>query len=152
MRIVMSAFAALVLFTAPNWSQCGQASLSPRNGGGSNPSNLNAFNPPVLGTTFRLELDCTVAVPPLNGLAFLQGRVSTTAGVMTRGGELLLDLSSPRISRQIEVGDNGLVLTPTWSIPPNDPSLCGLPISFQGLCAGGGMLQLSNAIDVRVGL
>jgi hypothetical protein len=152
MRIALSTLAVLVTLAVPSWSQCGDASMSVRNGGGGNPTNLLGNHPPILGTSFILNLDCTSVVSPQNGLALLQGRLSTTAGITTRAGELLINLSSPRLFRQIETGTSGISMIARVDIPPNDPSLCGLPISFQGLCAGGGMLQLSNAIDVRLGL
>ena len=152
MRIVLSAVGVLVMFVAPNWSQCGTASASSRNGGGVNPTNLSTSQNPILGQNWRLELDCTSVVPPQNGFAILQGRISTTAGVMTRAGEVLLDPRSPRVYRELEISISGITLSPNFPIPPNDASLCGLPISFQGLCAGGTELRLSNAIDIRVGL
>jgi hypothetical protein len=152
MRIVLSTLAVLVTFAAPSWSQCGDAAASSRNGGGANPTNLSANHAPILSTSFIMTLDCTGVVPPQNGFALLQGRLSTTAGVKTRAGELLINLSSPRLFRQIETGTSGITMIARVDIPPNDPSLCGLPISFQGLCGGGGMLQLSNAIDTRLGL
>lgn len=140
-------FANLVTCCAPLTitDPCATASALPRNGSGSNPLTLASVNPPRLGASWDASLDCAAHAP---GQAFLVVFDSPASGPTTPFGELLVGGS--RIFRRVQphAGSAAAFSQPV----PADVALCGLQASSQGLCAGAPGPQLSNALDLVLGI
>ncbi len=116
-----------------------------RNGSGSNPLTLSQRSEPFLGLPWKVALDCSGQGP---GLATVFGYGSPRAPLATPLGELLVDLTSPRLFRAVLPHSGGPA---AFLIDlPNDPALFGLAVSVQGLCSGVPRSRLSDALDVVV--
>jgi hypothetical protein len=117
-----------------------------RNGTGVNPSALRQAAEPSVGHYWKLALDCSGHGP---GLAYVAGFAAPDPGQLTPAGELLVDIASPRLFRQVapQAGTTASFLAPI----PRNVSLIGRAMYVQGLCSGAPGLQLSNALDVIIG-
>lgn len=117
-----------------------------RNGSGRNAVSLAESSQPSVGHIWKLSLDCSGQAP---GIAMVAGYARPQAGLATPVGELLVDLTSPRLFR-FDATHHG---TPTSFLPeiPPDLALFGLELHVQGLCTGAPGARLSNALDVVVG-
>jgi hypothetical protein len=124
-----------------------------RNGSNVNPRTLRGLTPPVLGTTWTSELDCTEQGP---GLAVLEVRRATAEGPLAPLGQVLV---GGELVRRIVRPQAGAPCSLTWDLPL-DMSLVGLELHAQGLCTGGrtsagrtGLrtAQRSNALGLRLG-
>jgi len=124
-----------------------QAGNISRNGSGINALRLTGASAPVLGGQWASDLDCSGHTP---ALAILELYSGASRGLVLRGGEVLVDLSSPFLTRVLSAHNGGNV---QFSLPvPNDPALCGLAASAQGIVLGAPGYELSNALDLTVGL
>ena len=66
------------------------------------------------------------------------------------GGELLIDLASPSLLSIAQAHTGGVV---QFSLTvPSNPSLCGMTASVQGVALGAPSYELSNALDIVLGL
>lgn len=123
------------------------ATVTFRNGWNSNPRNFSSLNAPVLGTTWRSTLDCAGHSP---GLAVLVAAGRASVDTPLDFGQLLVDLAGPVYATLVQVHAGGAV---TFDQPvPSATSLCGTPVFFQGACSGAPGWQLSNALDLILGL
>jgi len=122
----------------------GDALAIPRNGSGVNPTTLAGITPPVLGGTLQVRLDCSAHAP---GLGIFLMHAAPMQGVMAPPGEVLIDLSSPRLFSRVGAHQGGTI-DQVFAVP-NDPALCGFAAHLQAACGPG--LQLSNALDLVVG-
>ena len=84
------------------------------------------------------------------GLAFVFASLLPSNGTILGPGELLVDPNT--LILMVSAPHAGGVFAADIFLNPTDSSLCGMPASFQGLCTGGGFAQLSNALDIRIGL
>lgn len=122
----------------------GAASVS-RNGTGVNPLTLVAVSNPVLGGSWAVDLDCSGHLP---SVAFVSVRAAPATGPVLSIGEILctgpryLLLSNAHASSVVNFGVS----------VPNQLNLCGLQACVQGICFGSPGLQLSNALDVTIGM
>jgi len=124
---------------------CMPAGSTVRNGSGVNPVNLTGFAPPRLGLSWTTSLDCSAHAPGLAGLFVNQLPAS---GSTTPFGELLL--GGARYGRFLQSHASSTVI---FSEPiPTDVALCGLQATAQGACLGSPGPQLSNALDLVLGI
>ena len=121
------------------------ASATFRNGTGVNPASYTSVNPPILGQSWQVNLDCTGYTP---SFAFVVVKTSALAGVNTSFGQLLM--TGPTLLSLSKPHGGGVAAFST--AVPNSPSLCGLCAPSQGLCLGVPGPQLSNALDLCLGL
>ncbi|NOT32013.1 MAG: hypothetical protein HOP15_16325 [Planctomycetes bacterium] len=128
-----------------------RASATARNGADVNPMILAATTLPVLGGTWRANLDCSDFDV---GVATVVVRRSPSSGTMTPMGEVLVGGDLVRTTTQ---AFSRSVSSVAWDIP-FDLSLVGTEVSAQGLCrataSGPKLLQarrLSNAVDLILG-
>ncbi len=117
-----------------------------RNGSGVNPLALQQASEPTPGHHWKLTLDCSGHGP---GLAYVAGFGAPQPGFSTAAGELLVDLTSPRLFRLLTPHAGGPAFF--LSAIPRDLSLIGRALFVQGLCSSASGLQLSNALDVILG-
>jgi 3-phytase len=122
------------------------ATTTARNG--SNQRRLTAANMPVIGTNWRVNLDCTGHAG--TGYGWLVGYDRTASGTTVPGvGEVLVDQTSRRIFHHVARHFGGNV---QMSVAiPNNIGLCGGRASFQGACSSGPKLVLVNALDIVMG-
>ena len=123
------------------------ASATTRNGSGLNASILTRLSNPVLGSNFLIDLDCTGHSP---SFAILQLYMGASSGSFLPGGELLIDMASPLLVSITQVHTGGVV--PFSIAVPNDPAFCGTAASAQGVVFGAPFYELSNALDIVLGL
>jgi len=153
MRSTLLASALFLVLAVPSlvhaWSPNGVTpSVTRRNGSGVNPILLRHQREPAIGDIFVLKIDCSTFPDPF-GMAYISMNASGIAGLPTRYGELLVDLTSPQyvFIASIQFGTiNSYQLQ-----LPNDPVLCGTTATAQGWCQGNGVIQLTNALDIVVG-
>jgi 3-phytase len=121
------------------------ASFTYRNG--SNPRILTTTGAPVVGTMWRVDLNCSGHAS--SGQAILFAKSQSASGIFGTAGELLVNPVGPF---QLVLATNHLGGTAQFQlmVPPTLP-MCGLVSSVQGLCYGQPGAQLSNAIDVVLG-
>lgn len=123
---------------------CPAARATVRNGSGANALCFAAL-PPVLGSSWSATVDAS-AHPGATATA-IYAHVNPSSGTFLAAGELLLDLTSPRIFVSTVLGSGLVVHNGTI---PNSAALTGVSASLQGLILGGG-LELCNAVDVVLG-
>jgi hypothetical protein len=117
-----------------------------RNGSGVN-APCYAASPPVLGSVWVGEVDASVV--PGATFTLVSFYASGTAGTILPGGELLVDLASPRYSQSLVLSTGGVDV---HQFPvPNDPSLVGVFGASQGVVLGGTGWQACNAFDLAAG-
>lgn len=122
-----------------------RASMAARNG--SNPSLLTAQSMPLLGSTWRVNLDCRGKAG--TGIGWLFAFELGGGGTNVFGaGELLVDPTSRSIFR-VHAPHLGGNLPFNLAIP-NSVALCGMTTTVQGLCTGGSQ-GLTNALDIVLG-
>ena len=120
---------------------------SVRNGNELNPYTLEGLQRPRLGGSWDVRMDCSRHAA---GLALVRAHAVPLAALATPVGELLLDVTSPRLLAA-SVARSGNQLFDDFSFAvPNDPALAGLSASMQGGCTGFPGPQLGNAIDVVI--
>jgi hypothetical protein len=108
---------------------------------------LNRVTDPVLGNNFITDLDCTGHSPSIGVLKFYVG---ASSGFILPGGELLIDLFSPQLLSIPQAHTCGVI---QYSLAvPSNPSLCGMTASIQGVVLGAPSYELSNALDIVIGL
>jgi hypothetical protein len=131
-----------------------RASVDVRGSSRSNARCLSSLSRPCLGTSWRVELDCTALG---GGLAQLFVHAGRHAGLATPFGEWLL--AGPRLALE---GRAYLGVASSFAFPiPPDLGLLGLQLHAQGLCQanlgaaankhGRARGVLSNALDVTLG-
>ena len=114
--------------------------------GGLNPVVYTALNAPMPGLTYDATIDTTVQSGAAG--AFLVGYASPLE-LPTSFGVVLVNLADPS---GILLNEIGLGPLASYSVAiPNDPTLCGLTLSTQGVIFGGGV-SLTNAYDLVVGI
>lgn len=116
---------------------------------GSNPSSLTVDAPPVIGTTPTVSLDLGGTTG--HALGGLVGYAGPLTFPLSGGQVILVDLTNPAgelLAQPVLPGP-----TANWSLAlPDDPALCGLAISAQGIHVGGVQpFALSNALDFVLG-
>ena len=122
------------------------ASVTPRNGSGTNPDAFSTADLPVLGTTWDASVDATVA--GAGGAAALLAYAAPLGGVPTAFGELLVDPTSDLLAQVV-----GFVVAGTadFSAPiPADLGLQGLPVHCQAALLS--PITLTNALDLVLGV
>lgn len=128
---------------------CCTAGVTVRNGSGTNGVLYTSTDVPTVGSTWTATVDCTGHAPSTYLLvsSFLLSEYSAPAGL----GEILVDIrASTRLWTQVRGHSGGLE---TYSIAvPNDPGLIGAVAFTQILVQGGASAELTNALDLRVGL
>jgi hypothetical protein len=139
--------AALDDFRAEVFACAGpQATAVFRNGAGVNPPCYSA-SAPVIGASWVGQVDAS-SVPGAT-FTLVSFYASGTSGTLFSGGELLVDLASPRFSQSLVVSSGG-VDTHQFFVP-NDPSLAGALSASQGIVLGGAGWQACNAFDLAAG-
>jgi len=124
--------------------ECPSASAASRNGTGVNSALLANVTLPVLGASWRLDINCIGHAP---SLAYFLVYGSPVTGPIIGAGEILV---GGQFFFRTSVAHSGNVRS--FIIPvPNDPALCGLAAYTQGVCFGNPGAKLSNAIDVVLG-
>jgi hypothetical protein len=102
---------------------------------------------PILGTTWRVNLDCT-GQPA--GLGWLYGYDRSSSGTMIPGsGEILVDTNSRRLFRVL-ISQSGNSVPISVAIP-NNVALCGARAFVQGACSSRSQVELTNALDIVMG-
>ena len=117
-----------------------------RNGLGVNAPCYRSLSPPVLGSRWRLAID-TSTHPGTIGCGVL-GYASPSGGSFFPGGELLVDVTSPRHLSTMKPSI-GAVETLEVDIPC-DPALNGWVTHTQAYVLGRPW-ELCNAVDVTLG-
>lgn len=113
---------------------------------GANPPILVNQSLPRLGSSWRIDLDCSGHA---SGVALVFGYARPGSGIFTGAGEVLIDPQSARLFR---VGAQHLGGTATFDLTvPLDLVFCGMPAHVQGSCWGAPARELSNAIDIVLG-
>jgi len=123
------------------------ASATQRNGSGTNAQIFTSISAPVLGGPWITQLDCTGHAP---GSAFLQISASPASGDFISGGELLINLASPTLLALFQP-HTGTPIQFSLSVP-FDTALLGATGSAQAVVFGAPAYELSNALDLVVGL
>ncbi len=124
-----------------------QSTAIERNGSGHNASILSSATGPTLGLNFVTDFDCSGHGP---SIAILEIYAAASNGLFLTGGELLVDLASPLLISVSQAHTGGVI---QYSLAvPSDPSLCGLTASIQGIVFGAPHYELSNALDIVVGI
>ena len=129
---------AEIVYAAP------PARASFRNGSGTNPSCLQALGNPVLGSTWSIRILSPVPGNP----TLLVGYDQALDGVPTLRGELLVR-TAPYGGVKLfssSASSNGVFAQHALALPL-DPSLFGLPVSFQGLVGSAPGDYYCNALD-----
>ncbi len=117
-----------------------------RNGTGANAVILSEVRGATVGGAWKAELDCSGHQP---GLAALVLQSAPASGIFLRGGEVLIDLTGPRLGVLVLPHTGG---TETFSLSIPDPLfLYGANAAVQGVVFGAPGYELSNAIDFTVG-
>jgi hypothetical protein len=124
-----------------------QASVVARNGSGLNALILYRVSDPALGTNWITNLDCIGHSP---SAAFFKVYAGPSSGIITSGGEVLLNLASASYI-SVSQGHMGGVVQFSLAVPSN-AALCGLSASVQGIVFGSPGFELSNALDIVIGL
>ena len=125
---------------------CEAAKAFPNNGTGANPVALTADAPPVLGTDWTLNVDCSGHAPSAAILLFYsRSRSPKPINI----GEVLVLLSSKLLART-DLMHMGNTVSVTYVLP-SDPSLCGLTAFVQALVLGAPGGQLTNRINLIFG-
>jgi len=114
------------------------------NGSGLNPDVL-AANPPVLGTQWSTQVD-TSAFPAATSVVFAL-YAGQSSGTFVSWGELLVDLSSPKLFSVVAPVNAGLAFFNANL--PNDPALAHSIVFEQAAMLGGGV-QLTNGVKLVV--
>jgi hypothetical protein len=119
-----------------------------RNGRGLNRNCFGAAGVPVLGSIWMAEVD--TSQHPGAMISYVLGYDAPLApGVMTKFGELLVDVVNGREILSMGVISTGVVHPFRMEVPA-DPALIGFPVYLQAAILGGGA-ELCNAIDVVLG-
>ena len=111
-----------------------------------NANSLTSKAAPVLGTVWPATLDCSGHA---SGLAALAGGALPSFGIPADQGELLLDPAD--LFFVLGLAHAGGPVDFAQPVPAT-PALCGTPVFVQGLCTGAPGGQLSNALDLVLGL
>ena len=118
-----------------------------RNGSGVNALCFKAGNTAVLGGTWTVEIDASNH--PGASVVLFYAHAAPASGPVITFGELLIALGSPRIGRFSMVSSGGV---DAFNVPvPNDIAIVGQTAYCQGAIAGGGYVELCNAIDATAG-
>ncbi len=123
-----------------------QARCVAQNGEGTNANCFRCVELPVLGGTFEVVVDAS-AHPGATLTGFLVVE-RPAEGVFLPGGEVLVDLGSPRYYQTTAATSGG---EDTFTLPvPNDPAAAGLLSYAQGYVLGGGY-ELCNRLEIVLG-
>ena len=126
----------------------GPASVTSRNGSGTNPDIFASTDLPLLGETWTSTIDGGSV--GATGLTFVFGYQAPLTGLPTAFGELLVDTTSPfgLLNTSFLIGGTA---THNESVP-FDVSLVGFTVASQGFLNNvGGSGQLTNALDLVLG-
>jgi len=121
------------------------ASATPRLGSGLNPETLTSITPPAIGTDWTTSLDCSAHATGIAGLYIYD---TPTTGLMLSIGELLV--TGTRLHRMTRA-HAGSAVTFNQAIP-DDVSIVGFESYVQGVCVGVPGPQLSNGLDLLIGM
>jgi hypothetical protein len=122
------------------------AAAIPYNDGNLNPVVYRSLNDPTLGTTWLAEIDASAW--PAATSTWILGYAGPGNGTVLGIGALLVDTSSPRHFKSL-AGISGGLSQHTSALPMN-PALIGVSSFTQGLVLGGGVIQLTNAVELRL--
>ena len=118
-----------------------------QNGSGSNTVCLSSPSGPELGGSWEVEVDATGhAGATFTGFLI---HVDSSSGTFLKGGELLIDRTSPFLF-QLLAPSSGGVDAFSFAVV-NDPSLAGLISYAQGFVLGGAGWELCNRLEVVLG-
>ena len=124
------------------------AAATPYNGSGINPNILTSVTLPILGTTWKADIDGGSI--GATGISFLVGYSAPITGIFTGVGELLIDVTSSWMFTSVAGGSAG-ISHHTLAIP-NDAALAGIHSYVQGFLNNvGGAGKLTNAYDLELG-
>ena len=133
--------------TYATFLSCPSAVATQRNGAGINGYTLTSMTLPIVGTTWRLDMNCIGHAPDVTLLLVYD---APTSGLFIAPGEILIDIYGGRKYRSKTLAHSGNVVQ--FNTPlPNDPALCGIPAYAQAICFGAPEPKLSNAVDIVVG-
>lgn len=124
-----------------------QAQAMVRNGSDVNKACFESMGLPVLGNAWKAKV--LHPAIPATLVTLVVGRGRPAMGPITEGGEILVDLGSPRLfgDTVLSTGTSDL-----HSIPiPDELSLSGIRVYTQAALFGDTGLQLCNAIDLELG-
>jgi hypothetical protein len=114
-----------------------------RNGQGINRVLLGAEKPPVIGSTWKVEIDCSGHEP---SYVFYFGAGEPLAtGIVTARGEWLVDFAAPRLFQRLVPHLGGP--TSVRSFVPADLTLIGRSFYSQAVVLGRPGFELTNALD-----
>jgi len=123
------------------------ASATVRNGSGANTACYTPLAPPVLGGNWVSEVDHSGH--PGATLTAIVLYAAPSAGTFLPGGEVLVDLGSPKLSTLLGPA-TGTLDTFSQAVP-NDCAFAGLTLATQAVVLGGAGYELCNAVDLVVG-
>lgn len=118
-----------------------------RNGSEVNKACFESISLPVLGSAWKAKV--THPAIPATMVTLVVGRGSPAMGPIIEGGEILVDLGSPRLflDTVLSKGTSDL-----HSIPiPDELSMSGIRVYTQAVLFGGTGLRFCNAIDLELG-
>ena len=132
----------------PNGTLGGAASSQVRNGAGGNPVVLASATAPAIGGLWLSTVDKSAQPGNLGSILFVYGQPS--AGLFLTEGEVLVDLFSLQFLAQFA---NTSVASDAYSVPiPAAIGLVGIQVSSQALILDLAGSQLTNAVDLTLGL
>jgi hypothetical protein len=132
----------------PNGSLGGAAQVATRNGAAVNPVVLTAPLGPALGQSWMAQVDRNGVPGSFGSILFVYG--APFSGLFLPQGELLVDPSSPLVLTS--AGSDAFGYDP-HSIPvPPVLAFLGIQLSTQSLILHPTFSQLTNALDITVGL
>jgi hypothetical protein len=132
----------------PDGSLGGTASTSSRNGSGLNPVVLTGTSEPVLGGLWQTSVDKSALPANVGSILFVY--TGASSGLVLTEGEVLVDVFSQELLAQPAFSGP---LTDTHTVPiPAAIGLVGLTLSSQALILDVSGSQLTNAIDLVLGL
>ncbi|MEW6074597.1 MAG: hypothetical protein AB1726_18645 [Planctomycetota bacterium] len=124
------------------------ASATPRNGSGVNPSVFTSVTLPILGTSWESRIDGGAV--GFSGMTVLFLYSGMSPGISSAYGEILLDPSSSWLTTGYASTGGGGIADHAIAVP-SDLAFHGLEVFAQGYLAGGAPGQLTNALDLLLG-
>ena len=129
-------------------SACPSTSLSVLNGSGVNPTCLTSVTTPVIGGAWQIGVDSSVVSGATFSAVLLYS--GGTSGVFTGLGEILIDLTSNRLTSS-NITSTGGVDIHTINIP-NNPFLAGFTFHAQAAVGAGALPNVvCNSLMVTLG-
>ena len=116
------------------------------NGMGINPEVYVSTAPPGVGQTWTAEVDSSPH--PTAGFSVILGHTAPSTGIVLPLGELLIDLLAARHFASVATVSTGL--SQHSNDIPNDMALVNVRSYTQGFLFGGGTIQATNGVELRL--